>query len=535
MSFMKGFAEGFATTFNAMEQRRAAHKQDAVRMAYDSWLKKQTDYREAETKDKALIDAAKTAVVQAGKGVPASAWPHAYQLLKADMPMTEVIKQLRGSTWSAQLVPEAPEAPEPQQVGMEGEMVNAGLTPPTPEDIAPPNFNPASMNVTDTQNYGAPPQDLSVPPMGQETQQQSPFDPMKAMFGEEGMFNPDANRRRQAERAQQEVMRTTGVSQEEWDQIMAGYQSPVPDMVEQFDPAERVVPVSYDENVAEGKPNSGIEPKDLVPLFNAIDERLKVLPDRYSKVKGFLRQAKEVDDMVRQMPETLRSVTGGVVVFNEIKGELETAVSIAQQIFNRDPDGNAKPSELMETLERELSKENVLEELGANRQLVMSKILRMIYAAGEAAGQSGQAFANRDFEAFKETIMASKDYTTFSRGIREFATERVAELEDYLTYLREKDSGIGYLRQNSEQHNVLLEQQLAPFSDDPAHKDMIDWTKQKFDDYGNIYLEQNGKKIDMNGNELPDVGDTWFDEESGQTLRYKGGLVDDPNSWEVVQ
>src|SRR5687767_1594121 len=109
MSFMAGLAEGFANTFNAMEQRRSAHKQDAFRIAYDSYLKKREDYDAAKKADMGFIESAHAAVKLAGHGVPASAWEHAYHALKGGMSMDATVELLRGSTWSAQLSPSMPE------------------------------------------------------------------------------------------------------------------------------------------------------------------------------------------------------------------------------------------------------------------------------------------------------------------------------------------------------------------------------------------------------------------------------------------
>jgi hypothetical protein len=128
MSFMAGFADGFAKSFGAAEERRHERKQDAFRVAYDSYMKKKDDFEAAKKKDTELVNSAKGIVAMArdsNPNTPESAWQTAYKYLQTGLPSDNVLERIEKTTFAAATEPSMSEEP----TDLMTETQASGLTP----------------------------------------------------------------------------------------------------------------------------------------------------------------------------------------------------------------------------------------------------------------------------------------------------------------------------------------------------------------------------------------------------------------------
>ena len=191
MSFMEGFASGFASSLENAEQRRATAKRDAFQVAYDTYTKRKEQYDKDEKANKILIDSAKQLTQTAG--APEGAWQHAYKLLQSGMSSENVLKTLQSSTFTM-ANPNASMTEDPAKIGTgipsEDPTAKAGLT---------LGANTADKPAT---------QDNSL---------------LGTTFGENGIFNPQQMQKKQMEGANQAVMTATGMEQAQFDRVNNGF------------------------------------------------------------------------------------------------------------------------------------------------------------------------------------------------------------------------------------------------------------------------------------------------------------------------
>jgi len=197
MSFMAGLAEGFGKTFNAMEERRGAMKQDAFRIAYDSYLKKQAKYAEDEKQDSQWVATAKQ--IASDYRAPPEAWEHAYTMLKEGSSYEQAAERFGRTKFSKIATPAMGEDLAGMVPYANGMTEAAGLT---------MQQNPATDAALD---------------LTQPNAEENP-DILGSMTSAVGdIFNPDKIRERQMGQANKAVMSAAGVDQEEFDKYNQGY------------------------------------------------------------------------------------------------------------------------------------------------------------------------------------------------------------------------------------------------------------------------------------------------------------------------
>lgn len=184
MGFMAGFGASFSRSFENAQQRKAVKERDAFQIAWDMAMRTKTKYDTEASEDKKLIEAAKGMVSQMPAGtVPEGAWEHVYQQLKGGKSYENAEKWLSTAKFTM-----------------------SNITPSMPEDIDAPD----QASTIDTQM-----QDSGMAP-----QQNNPLQPVV------DFFDPAKRQQGMVDQAAGQVRDQMGMTQEEWEAMQGGYQSP---------------------------------------------------------------------------------------------------------------------------------------------------------------------------------------------------------------------------------------------------------------------------------------------------------------------
>ena len=443
MGFMEGFASGFANTFNAMETRRQANKQDAFKVAYDSYLRKQAKYDEDSKLDKGYIDGAK-AIIQQVPGAPPEAWEHAYELLKTGMSPENAIKQLTRTSFAVTAQPAMSEQPVDLMGGVDPTKA-AGLT------------------LDNTANAAA----------GDMSAKTNP-DLMGSIFGADGILNPEANKRRQLEGANKAVMNSTGMSQEEFDKVNGGYQPYTPtgnvDVVgvsaEKADPtafkwSEAPVAILMDgqavpvmplgDGMYQGADGStltkeqvrSVTTQDMYKTYiaqgNQLDEQTKGYRTKKAASTAFTKGIIELNQMVQDNPNTIAKASIISTFVNDMGNEL---TSIIDQV-NAGGSVEEAESNIVNYIASGLKN---TDENAMATQLVVSKATSLAFTMARA--QNDGRVTEEDFKKAFSQIMASPDKEIFQanakRLVRDQAQAVDAEAGTIGPFARQSAKSLGF-------------------------------------------------------------------------------------------
>jgi len=161
---------------------------------------------------------------------------------------------------------------------------------------------------------------------------------------------------------------------------------------------------------------------DLDEAFEATNNTMDVVMQGY-----------ELDRLAHQYPEILTQIGGaGVSTFVSAKRELGAILDI----LGKGADTSIPTGSLMEEVENYLkSTEGVTAEQASVYKQFTASMIRYIFAAGKALGQTGNGFSNQDYQNIRRSLLAGNGLQEFSNNMRTFSAQRMANSDRIATGL----------------------------------------------------------------------------------------------------
>jgi hypothetical protein len=213
---------------------------------------------------------------------------------------------------------------------------------------------------------------------------------------------------------------------------------------------------------------------DLDAAFEATNNTMDVVMQGY-----------ELDRLAHQYPEILTQIGGaGVSTFVSAKRELGAILDI----LGKGADTSIPTGSLMEEVENYLkSTDGVTAEQASVYKQFTASMIRYIFAAGKALGQTGNGFSNQDYQNIRRSLLAGNGLQEFSNNMRTFSAQRMANSDRIATGLagRTNVSVIANLGLQLGNETMTAAQRFEELrSQDDTIPDYIGWIE------GNTQFEQ---------------------------------------------
>ena len=169
---------------------------------------------------------------------------------------------------------------------------------------------------------------------------------------------------------------------------------------------------------------------DLDEAFEATNNTMDVVMQGY-----------ELDRLAHQYPEILTQIGGaGVSTFVSAKRELGAILDILGRGSNTSIPtglgGSLYQGSLLEQVENYLKKsDGITAEQASVYKEFTSAMIRYIFSAGKALGQTGNGFSNQDYQNIRRSLLAGNGLQEFSNNMRTFSAQRMANSDRIATGL----------------------------------------------------------------------------------------------------
>lgn len=482
MSFMAGLADGFAKSFGAMEDRRNAMKQDAFRVAYDSYTKKQAKYEEDAKQDKIWVETAKQITQEVG--ATPNAWEHAYTYLKGGFTPEQVAERMSRTHFSSVATPAMAENAAGLVPGMADMTKAAGLTMENPA-------NEAASDLTSTKNPA-----------------QSNPDLMGSLTGAVGdIFNPEKMRERQFNQANKAVMGAAGVDQATFDKYNTGYTGPelmggykvdgvdpkkMPADPNALKPNDAPYIMLKNGGITNGLPQEDgtfktfageTITRDMIatnaagmpiimsePMYSnykssgeEADNMLKDYRTAKADTRGIVDQLKGLTDMATNNPNVIAKASIISTAFNEIQGELS---SVFNQIGSMtDPDIEKAEKGAVAALKQKLIDSDMN---ASDAQAFASRAISVKFKIARLLNGSG-TLTNRDTQEAANLVLSSNDPKIFLRNAKIVARDMANQLD-----MQSDEFGKSFKIKNAKDLGAIDGSAIAPMSE-TLDKDSWEW------------------------------------------------------------
>ena len=136
----------------------------------------------------------------------------------------------------------------------------------------------------------------------------------------------------------------------------------------------------------------------------------------------------KLEQTILKNEKALTTLAGaGSSVFDSFKTEVVSLGSLLDETIGTDPDADSKS--ILDALN-----ENIQDRVGAYRNELSqdvadvykefnAQLVRAVFSAGKAQGQTGTSFSNKDFDNIMKSLKNSNSYESFSQNLRNFGSE----------------------------------------------------------------------------------------------------------------
>lgn len=491
MGFLAGFGQGFSDSFN---QARAIREQKNARqfdLYFNEFSKRRDQYEKDKKADEQAIRTAKD-LVTGMPGVPEQAWVNAYKWLRTGVDVATVEARLRNTKFTAK------------------------------PDVTDETSKPMTLE-EQTQSIQQQPLDVmndnGAAPVVEQPQQTQPTE-MTPLEKLQNVFNPDVRRQQQEIQMRNRVVDTAGVQNNQYDQIMQGYtpedipvtmQGETTDsalylkMLNEFglegsiskgdlvgadlkanaymqsgDPEQQKMAELYrkEKPVLEealGSTTESVSAKDAATLLDKINPEETKLNQQVADLKSFTKEAMDMRNFVKSHKEAITAVGGVTEFFYGLKNEAETALNIAAEFANRNPDASER--DVLSEVQKELAAtdDSSIDKIGKAKAEFNARLIRLAIKAGKASGISGQNMSDKDFKKLMDTIQASNDFATFDRNLKTYVSDSLNSVENNRQAFTNNSIYRFLTTYGDNQLKEMYSQYESPIAEDEAFNDINTW------------------------------------------------------------
>jgi len=553
---MAGLGKGFSTSFTNAANNRAAKEQDAFRIAYDQYTKKQEEYKSEESAWTKSLTAAETIVDK--YGAPKEYALQVAKMLRSGLSVEYVDEQVKAARFAS--TPEVTAASDVNATSpVDTQMQDSGLQPAAP----PEDAGVINNAVTDTAQVQATTAEQPVVETPSAAPQQN-TDLLGALIGPNGIFK-NAGESDEAG-AQRRVREAGGISQEEFDKYNGGFKPPedtsglkvtydtgtntLGHPLEEFGMKDGVTKAKFIAADTEAKSlanSSRPEDKAKVARWEAIKPDLEVALDdkldpqtkadllkplgesakqrmEYSLSKAAAKTMAEQGMALAKMAEetdgkVLTATSGAVSLFESIKTE---GAAVLDLIGSWGADQTANEESVIANAAAEIDKlvggGQMTKEVAQQYREFTAASIRYIFAVGKSSlGQAGNGFSNKDYENVKNAILASNNKDAFINNLKRLSQEKFAEVDNQALAL--SDTAEIALLLDDETVGPALRKQMAPLETSLVGTPVLEWVNSPMT-----------TATDPLADEAWKPGSLAVDE-NGNTIVFKGGDPYNANNW----
>lgn len=176
--------------------------------------------------------------------------------------------------------------------------------------------------------------------------------------------------------------------------------------------------------------------------------------ERVIGLTGMLRSSARLQKIVQNDPNVLQDVTGtGVDILDSVRKEFESGISLLGVEMKKNGAGEVDGSS-MEALQDKVDSIDVsaITDRAQLRDLFKAEMNLLVYRAGAALGQSGQAFSGKDFNLIAQGLKGSTSGPAFMDNLNSYMSGQIRSVEDggqalsdYNAQLKQFANTYGYL------------------------------------------------------------------------------------------